>query len=57
MYEAIAALVTVILAAFLWRVVFGIPFTQGYGVGQRKTKGLHTLFMTKEELKEFKKRK
>ena len=57
MDESIVALCTVIIAMFLWRIVFGIPFMQGYGVGQRKTKGLHTLFMAKEELRGLKKQK
>ena len=51
----IAALSTVIVAIVLWKGVFGIPLISGYGVGQRKTKGLHTLFMTKKELMKYKK--
>ena len=35
---SIAAIFVVILAIFLWRVVFGIPFIYAYGVGQRKCK-------------------
>lgn len=51
----IVAISIYIIAAIVWRFVFGIPFISGYGVGQRKTEGLHTLFMTKEELREFRK--
>lgn len=34
----IVAISTVIFAAFIWKVVLGIPFISGYGVGQRKCK-------------------
>lgn len=57
MEACIAALSTVIAAIVLWKVVFGIPLTSGYGVGQRKTEGVHTLFMTKKELMEFRKQR
>lgn len=41
----IAAILTVIFAGILWKVVLGISFISGYGVGQRGDNNMEKLFI------------
>ena len=45
MLPIIAAILTVIFAGILWKVVLGISFISGYGVGQRGDNNMEKLFI------------